>query len=261
MPKRRPPPFPGYIFDLDGTIYLSDELIPGAAETVAALRARGARCAFLSNKPIQTREDYAAKLNRLGISVADADVINSTFVMARYLARTAPGARVYVIGEPPLVRELEKAGMRSSDDPAKIEYVVCAFDRTLHYGKINIAFQAVRRGARLVATNPDRTCPFKGYELPDCAGVIGMMEALTGEKVDPIVGKPNPMMIEACAERLRMPARECLFVGDRLETDMVMGRRAGCRTALVLTGVTDRAVLARSEVRPDYVLNSVRDLA
>jgi len=254
------PPFNGYIFDLDGTIYLSDRLIPGAAEAVARLRRRGARCVFLSNKPLQTRGDYAVKLKRLGIPVEDDDVINSSFAMARHLVRTAPGARVYVIGEPPLVREIEAAGMQICDDPEAIEFVVCAFDRTFHYGKAKTAYNAIMNGARIWATNPDRTCPVEGGELPDCAGIIAHLEAVTEKKCELIAGKPSRIMMEICAERLGLPLDQCLLVGDRLETDMVMGRNAGCKTALVLTGVTTRETLDASDARPDYVIPSVASL-
>lgn len=110
--------FRGYILDLDGTVYLGERLIPGAGEAIAALRARGARVVFLSNKPIQTREHYAAKLNRLGVPTEVADVINSSAVMVHYLGRRAPGARLFVVGEPPLVDELRRAGFEVIADPA-----------------------------------------------------------------------------------------------------------------------------------------------
>jgi len=111
-------PFAGYIFDLDGTVYLGERLIPGAGEAIAALRARGARVVFLSNKPIQTREHYAEKLNRLGVPVAVDDVINSSAVMAHYLGRRAPGARLFVVGERPLLDELRRAGFETPPPPA-----------------------------------------------------------------------------------------------------------------------------------------------
>jgi len=255
------PHFDGYIFDLDGTIYLGEALIPGADAAIARLRAAGARCVFLSNKPLQTRADYAAKLNRLGIPAAAEDVINSSLVLARHLARTAPGARVFVIGEEPLRRELAAAGLEICEEPSAIQFVICAFDRTFHYGKLDVAFRAVRRGARIWATNPDPTCPFADRELPDCAGIIAHLEAVTGRKCELIAGKPSPLMMAACAERLRVPLARCLLVGDRLETDIAMGRVAGCRTALVLTGVTTPEQARQTQPPPDYILPSVAALA
>jgi len=111
-------------------------------------------------------------------------VINSSYVLARYLADRAPGSKVFAIGESPLLAELEEAGLSLCDDPEKVEYVIAAFDRTLTYEKLNIGFQAIRRGSHFVATNPDRTCPIEGGEIPDAAGVIAALEATTGKKVE-----------------------------------------------------------------------------
>ena len=107
----------GFIFDLDGTVYLSERLIPGAAETIATLRAWGKKTAFLSNKPIESRENYAKKLTRLGIPTAVDDVVNSSLVMARYIADNAPGATAYCVGEQPLIDELTRAGLIVTADP------------------------------------------------------------------------------------------------------------------------------------------------
>src|SRR5262249_43001103 len=150
-------PHRGWLFDLDGTVYIGEALVPGAAETVAALRGDGRRVAFLSNKPWQTRADYAAKLRRLGVPADAEDVINSSLVLARHLAALDPGAPVFVIGEPPLVAELIAHGFEVRPDQ-RVRWVVIAFDRTFDYAKLNIALQALRHGARLIATNPDRTC-------------------------------------------------------------------------------------------------------
>ncbi|CAG0971916.1 partial Sugar-phosphatase AraL, partial [Anaerolineae bacterium] len=134
----------GFIFDLDGTLYLSDHAIPGAVETVAKLRASGFKTVFISNKPLEPGSAYAAKLTRLGIPATPDDVITSGRVMGAHLARVAPGARVFVIGEPPLLEELRQAGMQIVQEPAQIEYVIAAFDRTFDYRKWNIAFQAIK---------------------------------------------------------------------------------------------------------------------
>ncbi len=250
----------GYLLDLDGTVYLSERLIAGAESAIAELRARGRRIVFLSNKPLQSRRDYAAKLTRLGVPATEDDVVNSSYVLARYLSHRAPGATVYAIGEPPLLAELEGAGFRISEDPEKIEYVIAAFDRTFDYRKLDIAFQALRRGARFIATNPDRTCPIDGGEIPDAAGVIAALEATTGRKVEEIVGKPSPHTVEVALERLGLPADSCAMVGDRLETDIVMGKTTGLITVLTLTGVTAREVVPKASVRPDYIIESIAKL-
>jgi len=249
--------FRGFIFDLDGTVYRGEELIPGADAAIARLKNAGGRVVFLSNKPLQTREAYAEKLTRLGISTSPAEVVNSSFVMTRYLAKLAPGAVVFALGEAPFLEELARAGFTLSEDPERIRWVIAAFDRTFDYRKLNIAFQAIKRGAHFVATNPDRTCPVEGGEIPDCAAVIAALEAVTQKKVEVIVGKPSPVIMEVALEVLGIPAAECLLIGDRIETDIRMGKEAHMATALVLSGVSTAAMAAKSELQPDYILPSI----
>lgn len=253
-------PYRGFIFDLDGTVYLGEQLLPGAKAAITALREAGRRLCFLSNKPIQSREDYARKLTRLGVPTDVEEVINSSYVLARHLARVAPRARCFVIGEPPLRAELERAGLTPVDGPT-VDYVVVAFDRTFDYRKLDVALQAVKRhGARLIGTNPDRTCPVEGGEIPDAAGMIGAVEGVTGRRVDPIVGKPSPIMLAVALGRLGLGARECAIVGDRLETDIAMGKAAGLATILVLTGITGAGDPEIARWQPDYVLGSLEEL-
>ncbi len=252
-------PYRGWLFDLDGTIYLGERLIPGADATIAALRAAGRRVVFLSNKPLQTRAEYAAKLTRLGVPAAPDDVISSSLVLARYLRDRDPGAPVFVIGEPPMREEMAAHGFEVRPDE-RVRWVVIAFDRTFDYAKLNVALQAVRQGARLIATNPDRTCPVEGGEIPDCAGMIAAVEAVTDRKVEAIVGKPSPIILEVALAALGVPARDAAIVGDRIETDIVMGRRLGLGTVLVLSGITRADDPRIAAVAPDHVVRSVRDL-
>jgi arabinose operon protein AraL len=252
-------PYRGWLFDLDGTIYLGERLIPGADAAVAAVRAAGRRVAFLSNKPLQTRAEYAAKLSRLGVPAAPDDVINSSLVLARHLRERDPGAPVFVIGEPPMLEEMRAHGFEVRPDE-HVRWVVIAFDRTFDYAKLNTALQAVKRGARLIATNPDRTCPVEGGEIPDCAGMIAAVEAVTDRRVETIVGKPSPIILEVALAALGVPAADAAIVGDRIETDIVMGRRLGLGTVLVLSGVTRADDPRIAAVAPDHVVGSVRDL-
>ncbi|MGE5553124.1 MAG: HAD-IIA family hydrolase [Betaproteobacteria bacterium] len=251
----------GVIFDLDGTIYRGESLVPGAREALAALRSAGIRRVFLSNKPLERPAAYAAKLTRLGIPAEDSEVINSSRVLAAYLKKAMPGARLFVVGEPPLKEELAEAGLVIVEDSPAVDAVILAFDRTFDYHKLNQAFQAVKfHGAHLFATNADRSCPVDGGEIPDAAGVIAAVEATTGRKVELVAGKPSPLVVEAALDCLGVQATEALMVGDRLETDIAMGRAAGLKTALVLSGVTARRDLEASAVRPDHVWESVAEL-
>jgi HAD superfamily hydrolase (TIGR01450 family) len=249
----------GWLFDLDGTIYLGDALIPRADAVISTLRDDGRRVAFLSNKPLETRADYARKLTRLGIPAGPDDVVNSSLVLARHLATLDPGAPVFVIGEPPLMDELTAHGFEVRHDH-RVRWVVIAFDRTFDYAKLNGALQAVRGGARLIATNPDRTCPTAEGEIPDCAGMMAAVEAVTGHTVEIVVGKPSPIILEVALQRLGVAAADCVIVGDRLETDIVMGKRHGLATVLVLSGVTRAGDPRIDEISPDAVLASVREL-
>jgi arabinose operon protein AraL len=252
-------PYRGWLFDLDGTVYLGERLILGADTAIATLRAADRRVAFLSNKPLQTRAEYAAKLTRLGVPAAPDDVINSSLVLARYLRDRDPGAPVFVIGEPPMLDEMRAHGFEVRGDE-RVRWVVIAFDRTFDYAKLNTALQAVKRGARLIATNPDRTCPVEGGEIPDCAGMIAAVEAVTDRKVEAIVGKPSPIILEVALAALGVPAHEAAIVGDRIETDIVMGRRLGLGTVLVLSGITRADDPRIAAVAPDHVVESIRDL-
>ncbi|MFW5923485.1 MAG: HAD-IIA family hydrolase [Planctomycetota bacterium] len=250
----------GFIFDLDGTIYLGDELIPGAGAVIERLRAQGGRTAFLSNKPIARRETYAQKLRQLGIPCEVKDVINSSLVLARYLQREFPGGRVYPIAEQPVIDELREHGMKITDDPQNTDVVVVSWDRAFNYDKLNKAYRAAMNGARLVGTNPDRTCPMPGYDLPDAACMIAAVETCTERKVSPIVGKPSAIMVQEVLELLDLEPADCAMFGDRIDTDMLMARETGLTAVLVLTGVTTRAELDPAGVQPDVILDSVADL-
>ena len=252
--------YDGYIFDLDGTIFLGDALLPTVGETIRALRAAGRRTVFLSNNPTHTRAEYVAKLNRLGLAVTADDIIHSSLVMVNFLRRRMPGARLFVVGEEPLKAELLEAGFELTEDPGRVEAVIASFDRTFTYHKLQVAFDAIRAGARFFATNADRFCPVPGGGQPDAAAMIAAIEACTATRVEAVVGKPSPYTIEAILDLLGLPAEGCIITGDRLETDVAMGLRAGMDAALVLTGATPASALATSAIRPTYVLERLADL-
>jgi NagD protein len=250
----------GYVFDLDGTVYLGDALLPTAGETIAHLRARGCRTVFLSNNPTHPPEDYAAKLTRLGLPTDLSDILVSTQILVRFLQERMPGARLLVLGEPPLVNALVAGGFEVTDRAAGTDAVIASFDRTFAYPKLQAAFDAIRAGARFFATNGDRFCPVPGGGEPDAASVIAAVEACTGVACEAIVGKPSRHTSDAVLAVLGLPPGDCLMTGDRLETDVQMGLDAGMSAAIALTGATTPAMLAESAIIPTYVIDRLADL-
>jgi 4-nitrophenyl phosphatase len=257
--------YQAYAFDLDGTIYLGDDLLPGARRVVEELRARDLPVRFLSNNPTKDPEQYAAKLDELGLPTLVEEVVNTVVTMTRWLLDHAPDAVVFPISEPPLIRSLERAGIRMSSDPAEIDIVIASYDRTFTYEKLQIAFDAIwfHRRARLVATNPDRFCPFPGGRgQPDCAAITAAIEACTGATCQANAGKPDPAMLHAAFAGLEVDLGECVMVGDRLSTDIRMALDAGLDAALVLTGETrpgDLEGLAPADA-PHLVLDRIDHL-
>ncbi|MGZ3950887.1 MAG: HAD-IIA family hydrolase [Flavisolibacter sp.] len=257
IPKRF---FAGYIFDLDGTVYLGEDLLPTAGETLRVLRARNLRTIFISNNPTHAREEYAGKLTRLGVPTSIDDILTSSLVMVNFLKLRMPGARLFVVGEEPLCSELRGGGFELTEEPLNVDAVIASFDRTFVYRKLQIAFDAIRAGARFFATNPDRYCPVPSGGEPDCAAIICAIEACTNTRVEAVVGKPSKFMIDAALNLMDLPAADCLMIGDRLETDILMGQEAGMSTALALTGATLENDLAGTSIQPTYVLRQLSDL-
>lgn len=254
------PLYRGYAFDLDGTVYLGDALIDGAAEVIAFLRAAGSRIVFVTNKPLETSADYAAKLTKLGVPAVADDVISAIDALVLYLREFHPGARLMAVAEPLLIEELRMAGFVLTTDPLSTDVVVVSFDRTFDYDKLTRAYQAVNAGAVLVATNPDPYCPTPDGGLPDCAAMLAAIEACTGARAEAIVGKPSIHMARAFLHRLGVPAESAVMVGDRLLTDVTMGLSAGMASVLVLSGATTREQLDDSVISPTYVLDDIRGL-
>ena len=261
----------GFVFDLDGTVYLGERALPGAVETIAHLRQRGKRVLFVTNKPLQPRTAYAEKLTRLGIPAQAEDVITSGYVLGYHLADHLPNLALYVIGEQALLDELRGHGLHVVDEFADqnpkeviqshgVDAVVVAFDRTLDYRKLNTAYQALLNGARFFATNADKTCPMPGGAVPDAGATIVALEHITGRQVELVAGKPSPLIMKVAQDLLGLPPEHCMMIGDRLETDMLMGQQAGFATAAVLTGVCKREDVARMASPPDYVLEHLGEL-
>ena len=213
--------YAGYVFDLDGTIYLGSELLPGAARVLRALRELRRKVVFVSNNPTRDPEEYAVKLSDLGVPAPPSQVINTVVTTTDWLAVNAPEATVFPVSEEPLKRALRRRDIRISEDPGEIDIVIASYDRHFDYRKLQIAFDAIRAGARLMATNPDRFCPFPGGRgEPDAAAITAAIEACTGASCELHFGKPGPVMLQAVAAALELAPADCLLTGDRLTTDI-----------------------------------------
>ena len=257
--------YEGYVFDLDGTIYLGDELLPGAKRLILKLRELGKRVIFLSNNPTKDPRMYAEKLDKLGLKTPASEIVNTVVTMTRWLLRDHPEATVFPISEEPLENSLSEAGIRMSENPEEIDIVIASYDRGFDYRKLQIAFDAIwfYERAMLVTTNPDRYCPFPGGRgEPDAAAIVAAIEACTGTKCQVNVGKPDPIMLETIIDLIGPDAKECLMSGDRLYTEIRMAKRAGMPSAVVLTGETTKGDLAGEPVEnlPDYTLERIDQL-
>lgn len=254
--------YDAYIFDMDGTIYLGDHFLPGAKRLIEELRRREIPVRFLSNNPTKDPEQYAAKLEKLGLPTPVNEIANTVVTMTRWLVAEHPGKTVFPIAEQPLIDAFAAAGIPMSDNPEEIDIVVASYDRDFNYRKLQIAFDAIwyHKRAILVGTNPDRFCPFPGGRgEPDCAAVIAAIEACTGTTCQMVVGKPNPSMLQAAIGDLNLDPTRCMMVGDRLSTDIQMAVRTGMYSAMPLTGenTMEDAQMCDPEDRPTYVLDRV----
>lgn len=257
--------YKGYIFDLDGTIYLDEHLLPGAKELISELREQEKKVIFLSNNPTKNPQMYADKLTRLGIPTNSSEVVNTIVAMVLWLKENAIGKKIFAIAEPPLIDAIKAAGFEYTENPEEIDIVIASYDRDFHWKKFQIAFDALwfYKRARLVATNPDQFCPLPGGRGEVDAGpVIAALESCTGVKCEVNVGKPNKLMAELVFKLTNLTADECIIVGDRLYTDIAMGHAAGMDSALVFTGETTPEMLKAADLsaQPTYVLGSVREV-
>ena len=257
--------YDGYVFDLDGTIYLGDELLPGAKRLVLKLRELVKRVVFLSNNPTKDPEMYAEKLTGLGIETPASEIINTVVSMTQWLSQNHPDATVFPIAEKPLINALEEAGIKMSERAEEIDFVVASYDRTFDYRKLQIAFDAIwyHKRARLVTTNPDRYCPFPGGRgEPDAAAIVAAIEACTGARCETNTGKPDPIMLDIVTDLTGLEVTDCVMTGDRLYTDIRMALDAGMPSAIVLTGETTVEALADEPIsnKPTYVLERIDQL-
>jgi phosphoglycolate/pyridoxal phosphate phosphatase family enzyme len=266
------------VFDLDGVVYLGNTPIAGAVETIRWLRESGRIVKFCTNNATRSRQHYAEKLSGMGIPSTSSDVINSAAAAGLYLkqrSRERTPCRsertesvpytVFPVGEEGLTIELSAAGatvLERVDDGTLVDYVVVGLDRTFTYQKLEMAFDAIRGGAEFVATNRDAAAPMEKKDIPGAGTIVAAVETAVGKPPIVVIGKPEPTMLELLIAESDATPETTLFVGDRLETDILAGRRAGTRTACVLTGIATAEDVknAPPEMQPDVVIENTTEL-
>ncbi|HET7081647.1 MAG TPA: HAD-IIA family hydrolase [Chloroflexia bacterium] len=246
-----------YLMDMDGVIVRGSEPVPGAPEFIARLRERGARFLVLTNNSIYAPRDLANRLRYLGIEVPDDAIYTSAIATARFLHRQRPNGTAYVIGEAGLTTALHDVGyVLTEHEP---EYVVLGETTAYSFERITRGVRLILAGARFIATNPDANGPAEGGLAPATGAVAALIERATG--VAPYyVGKPNPLMVRTALRTIDAHSEDTVMIGDRMDTDIIMGIESGLETILVLTGVTTAAAVARFPYQPTRVVESVADL-
>jgi 4-nitrophenyl phosphatase len=249
-----------WLIDMDGVLYRGDEPLPGAAALVAALQAAGHPFLFLTNNAMRTPAQYVSKLAGMGIQVEERHVFTSSLATAAYLRRHyPPPRRLLVVGGEGIRRAVDEAGYARVTRAEEAELVVVGLDQAVCYNQLAEAALAIAAGRPFIATNPDRTVPSERGNLPGAGALLAFLEAATG--CQPLViGKPEPGIFEAALQHLGVSPAETVMVGDRLETDILGGHRAGLRTLCVLTGISTRTEAEAFDPRPDWIVPDLRAL-
>jgi 4-nitrophenyl phosphatase len=249
----------GFILDMDGVLYRGDTPIEGVPEFLASLSAAGIACTMATNNATMSAAQYVAKLAGMGITVAESVIVTSSKATRTYLQATYPrGTTLFVVGMAALKEALFGDGYFT---PAgrDAQVVVSGADFELTYDALKIACLAIRAGADYVATNADVTFPSEDGLVPGSGAIVAALSASTS--VEPlVVGKPSPVMIEACLELMGVDKAAAVMLGDRLDTDILAGQRAGVRTVMVLTGVSTVAEAQATGIVPDVIVPTLAPL-
>ena len=245
-----------WLFDMDGTLYLGEQLFDFTKALLSAIRAKGGQYLYLTNNSSKSVPDYVKKMERLGVPAADGDFLTSAQATAWYLHRRHEGARLYVCGTASLRSELAAEGFPVvNGDPDAAECIVMGYDTELTYQKLLDVSRLLTERPEIpyIATNPDLVCPTEFGFVPDCGSVCGMIRTATGRS-PVVIGKPEPLMPQMAMERMRVTPDQTAVVGDRIYTDVKSGLNARCAGILVMSGETTPEILAASPDKPDLVL-------
>lgn len=248
-----------FLLDMDGTVNLGFDPIDGAKEFLDEVRKQGKNYIFLTNNSSRNASDYVKKMNDLGFFCESENVFTSGMVAGRFLKKNKPNAKVFVCGTKSLVNEIRSYGVNVGDDES-CDTVLLGYDTELDYQKIRTVCNLLDAGADYYATNVDMVCPIEnGRYLPDCGSFADMF--YNAVKRRPIfLGKPDRAMIDVIAEKTGIPYENIAMVGDRIYTDVKTGVNAGVTSVLVLSGETTYEQMLESDVKPTFVLNSVKDI-
>ena len=246
-----------FIFDMDGTIYLGGRLLPGATDLLNYLQNHAIPYYFLTNNSSKSKLDYVEKLVSFNLPVTPDQIFTSGEATAIYIKREEPNARLFVVGTPSLEAEFARYGFRLVQDNPDI--VVLGFDTTRTYDKIWKLCDFVRAGLPYFATHPDINCPTENGFMPDIGAIMALVASSTGRDPDLVIGKPHPPIIQAVFEKTRLPPAQIAMVGDRLYTDIALGK-AGITTILVLSGEATRQDIPNAPVKPDFVFENLAAL-
>ena len=248
-----------FALDMDGTIYLGEQWIEGAKEFLAKIEQMGKRYVFLTNNSSKNPGVYVEKLKRMGLEVGLDKIITSGQATIYFLKKAFPGKRVFLLGNDMLREEFTEEGICL--DEQEPEVVVTAFDTTLDYGKMCQVCDLVRAGLPYISTHPDYNCPTETGFIPDAGAIHAFIHASAGRYPDRIIGKPNGDMIDYLMERIGVEREKVVMTGDRLYTDIAAGKNNGLKSALVLSGEAGMEEVENSEVKPDLIFDSVKEMS
>jgi HAD superfamily hydrolase (TIGR01450 family) len=253
--------FDAFLFDLDGVVWRGEELIPGAARTIARLREQEKRVVFITNNASRSPRQYAVKLMRMRIPTEPSDIVTSGHVVMSHLRKIGlrRGDRVHVCAAPALGQLLRGDGLVPTTQTRGVKAIVVAWNPKITFDDIRHAADVARSGVAFVAANSDATYPSEHGLLPGSGSILAAIEVASG-KCATVVGKPRPELVRLALERAGSDPARTLVCGDRPETDVAAARAAGLPVALVLTGVTLESDLATIGERPDWILRDVADL-
>ncbi|MGY4858398.1 HAD-IIA family hydrolase [Cryobacterium sp. AP23] len=246
-----------WLTDMDGVLVHENQALPGAAELLQQWTDAGTPFLVLTNNSIFTPRDLSARLRSSGLNVPEERIWTSALATADFLKQQSPGGTAFVIGEVGLTTALHEAGFIMTE--TNPDYVVVGETRNYSFEAITKAIRLLLKGARFIVTNPDATGPSAEGPMPATGAIAALITKATG--MEPyVVGKPNPMMFRSAMNRIGAHSENTGMIGDRMDTDIVAGIEAGLHTVLVLTGISDKAEIARYPFRPDEILDGVHQL-